>query len=85
MAMDNPEFEVIVDRRDCDVSRPLTNVDLYSNNSIRLIGMNYGGVVDENYNEGPKVISDLTRMLITENQIYKDKGTLMELLPEVSF
>ncbi|KAH0699169.1 hypothetical protein KY284_013384 [Solanum tuberosum] len=42
--------------------------------------MNSGGVVDESYDEGPEVISNLTNMLITENQIYKDKGTLMEVM-----
>ncbi|KAH0781359.1 hypothetical protein KY290_000957 [Solanum tuberosum] len=42
--------------------------------------MNSGGVVDENYDEGHEVISDLTYMVITENQIYKDKKTLMEVM-----
>ncbi|KAH0695939.1 hypothetical protein KY289_013421 [Solanum tuberosum] len=62
MTMDNPDTRVIVDKRDCDDSRPLTNVDLYSNNSIRLIEMNSGGVVDENCDEGHEVINDLTNM-----------------------
>ncbi|KAH0724102.1 hypothetical protein KY290_005173 [Solanum tuberosum] len=83
--MDNSESVVVVDKRHSDVSRPLTNLDLCSNNSIRLVGMNSGGVVDENNDEGQEVINDLTNLLISENQIYKDKGTLMKLLPEVSF
>ncbi|KAH0698570.1 hypothetical protein KY284_012785 [Solanum tuberosum] len=62
MTMDNPDTRVIVDKRDSDDSRPLTNVDLYSNNSIRLIEMNSGGVVDENCDEGHEVINDLTNM-----------------------
>ncbi|XP_049364122.1 uncharacterized protein LOC125828842 [Solanum verrucosum] len=78
--MDNLESIVVVDRRQYDISRPLTNLDLYSNNSIRLIGMNSGGIVDENNDEGQEVISDLTNLLISENQIYKDKGTLMEVM-----
>ncbi|KAH0721559.1 hypothetical protein KY284_006589 [Solanum tuberosum] len=78
--MDNSESVVVVDKRHYDVSRPLTNLDLYSNNSIRLVGMNSGGVVDENNDEGQEVINDLTNLLISENQIYKDKGTLMEVM-----
>ncbi|KAK6802757.1 hypothetical protein RDI58_000540 [Solanum bulbocastanum] len=54
--MDNQESIVVVDKRHFDVSRPLTNLDLYSNNSIRLVGMNSGGVVDESNDEGNEVI-----------------------------
>ncbi|KAH0707537.1 hypothetical protein KY290_012050 [Solanum tuberosum] len=69
-----------VDRRHSDVSRTLTNFDLYSSNSIRLIGVNLDGVVDENTDEGNGVISDLSNLFIAENQIYNDKETLMEVM-----
>ncbi|KAK6780355.1 hypothetical protein RDI58_022539 [Solanum bulbocastanum] len=78
--MDNQDSVVGVDRRHFDVNRPLTNLDLYSYNSIRLVGMNSGVVVDENNDEGNEVISDLSNLFIAENQIYKDKGTLMEVM-----
>ncbi|KAK6792028.1 hypothetical protein RDI58_011109 [Solanum bulbocastanum] len=78
--MDNQDSVVIMNRRHSDVSRPLTNFDLHSNNSIRLIGMNLGGVVDENNDEGNEVINDLSNLFIDENQIYKDKRTLMEVM-----
>ncbi|XP_049399818.1 uncharacterized protein LOC125863890 [Solanum stenotomum] len=80
IAMDNHDSVVVVDRRHFDVSRPLTNLDLRSNNSIRLEGMNSGGVVDENNDEGNKVINDLSNLFVAENQIHKDKGTLMEVM-----
>ncbi|KAK4724829.1 hypothetical protein R3W88_027608 [Solanum pinnatisectum] len=80
IAMDNQDSVVVVDRRLSDVSRTLTNFDLYSNNSIRLIGMNLDGVVDENTDEGNGIISDLSNLFIAENQIYKDKETLMEVM-----
>lgn len=51
MTMDNENFVVFVDRRHSEVSRTLTNFDLYSNNSIRLAGVNLDRVVDENTNE----------------------------------
>ncbi|KAK6791359.1 hypothetical protein RDI58_010440 [Solanum bulbocastanum] len=70
---------VVLDRRHSHFSRSLTNFDLYSNNSIHLIGMNLDGVVDENTDEGIGVISDLSNLFTVENQIYKDKGTLMEI------
>ncbi|KAK6787341.1 hypothetical protein RDI58_015866 [Solanum bulbocastanum] len=78
--MDNQDSIVVVDRRHFDVNRPLTNFDLYSNNSIRLVGMNLGGLVDENTDEGNGIISDLSNLVIAENQIYKDKGTLMKVM-----
>ncbi|KAH0734668.1 hypothetical protein KY285_010375, partial [Solanum tuberosum] len=79
IAIDNQDSVVVVDRRHSDVSRTLTNFDLYSSNSIRLIGVNLDGVVDENTDEGNGVISDLSNIFIAENQIYNDKDTLMEL------
>ncbi|KAK4734968.1 hypothetical protein R3W88_009229 [Solanum pinnatisectum] len=80
IAMDNQDSVVVVDRRHSDVSITLTNFDLYSNNSIRLIGISLDGVVDENTDEGNGVISDLSNLFIAKNQIYKDKGTLMEVM-----
>ncbi|KAH0725038.1 hypothetical protein KY284_000903 [Solanum tuberosum] len=79
-AIDNQDSVVVVDRRHSDVSRTLTNFDLYSSNSIRLIGVNLDGVVDENTDEGNGVISDLSNLFIAENQIYNDKETLMEVM-----
>lgn len=49
--MDNEDSIVVVDKRQLEVSRTLTNFDLYSNNSIRLAGVNLDRVVDENTNE----------------------------------
>ncbi|XP_049405088.1 uncharacterized protein LOC125868503 [Solanum stenotomum] len=80
IALDNHNSVVVVDRRHSDVIRTLNNFDLYSNNSIRLIGVNLDGVVDENTDEGNGVISDLSNLFIAENQIYKNKGTLMEMM-----
>ncbi|XP_049356847.1 uncharacterized protein LOC125821471 [Solanum verrucosum] len=80
IAIDNQDSVVIVDRRHSDVSRTLTNFDLYSSNSIRLIGVNLDGVVDENTDEGNGVISDLSNLFIAENQIYNDKETSMEVM-----
>ncbi|XP_049414466.1 uncharacterized protein LOC125877172 [Solanum stenotomum] len=80
IAMDNQDSIVVVDMRHFDVSRPLTNFYLYSNNSIRLVGMNLGGVVDENNDEENEVISDLSNLFIAGNQIYKDKETFMEVM-----
>ncbi|KAH0743268.1 hypothetical protein KY290_031261 [Solanum tuberosum] len=42
--------------------------------------MNLGGVIDENNDEENEVISDLSNLFIAENQIYKDKETLMEVM-----
>ncbi|KAH0662483.1 hypothetical protein KY284_027414 [Solanum tuberosum] len=78
--VDNQDSVVVVDRKHSDVSRTLTNFDLYSSNSIRLIGVNLDGVVDENTDEGNGVISDLSNLFIAENQIYNDKETLMEVM-----
>ncbi|KAH0717365.1 hypothetical protein KY285_013396 [Solanum tuberosum] len=78
--VDNQDSVVVVDRRHSDVSRTLTNFDLYSSYSIRLIGVNLDGVVDENTDEGNGVISDLSNLFIAENQIYNDKKTLMEVM-----
>ncbi|XP_049366939.1 uncharacterized protein LOC125831844 [Solanum verrucosum] len=80
IAIDNQDSVVVVDRRHSDVSRTLTNFDLYSSNSIRLIGVNLDRVVDENTDEGNGVISDLSNLFIAENQIYNDKETLMEVM-----
>ncbi|XP_049375485.1 uncharacterized protein LOC125840558 [Solanum verrucosum] len=80
IAIDNQDSVVVVDRRHSDVSRTLTNFDLYSSNSIHLIGVNFDGVVDENTDEGNGVISDLSNIFIAENQIYNDKETLMEVM-----
>ncbi|KAH0696603.1 hypothetical protein KY289_014085 [Solanum tuberosum] len=80
IAIDNQDSVVVVDRRHSDVSRTLTNFDLYSSYSIRLIGVNLDGVVDENTDEGNGVISDLSNLFIAENQIYNDKKTLMEVM-----
>nr|AAV31178.1 Putative transposase, identical [Solanum tuberosum] len=80
IAIDNQDSIVVVDRRHSDVSRTLTNFDLYSSNSIRLIGVNLDGVVDENTDEGNGVISDLSNLFIAEKQIYNDKETLMEVM-----
>ncbi|XP_049387280.1 uncharacterized protein LOC125851550 [Solanum stenotomum] len=80
IAIDNQDSVVVVDRRHSDVSRTLTNFDLYSSNSIRLIGVNLDGVVDENTDEGNGVISDLYNLFIAENQIYNDKEALLEVM-----
>ncbi|KAH0686038.1 hypothetical protein KY285_016582 [Solanum tuberosum] len=58
--MNNQDSVVVVDWRHSDVSRPLTNLDLYSNNSIRLVGMNSGGVVDENNDEGNELVPEVS-------------------------
>ncbi|KAK4734139.1 hypothetical protein R3W88_008400 [Solanum pinnatisectum] len=55
IAMNNQDSVVVVDMRLSNVSKQLTNLDLYSNNSIRLVGMNSGEVVDENNDEGNEV------------------------------
>ncbi|KAH0657763.1 hypothetical protein KY289_026511 [Solanum tuberosum] len=81
--MDNPDSLVVVNRRVSDVDRTSTNFDLYSNNSIRLIGVNLDGVVDESTDEDNGVISDVSNLFIDENQVYKDKKTLMEAMQHV--
>ncbi|KAH0748102.1 hypothetical protein KY290_027334 [Solanum tuberosum] len=75
--MDNPDSLVVVNRRVSDVDRTSTNFDLYSNNSIRLVGVNLDGVVDESTDNG--VISDVSNLFIDENQVYKDKKHLWRL------
>ncbi|KAH0748101.1 hypothetical protein KY290_027333 [Solanum tuberosum] len=76
--MDNPDSLVVVNRRVSDVDRTSTNFDLYSNNSIRLVGVNLDGVVDESTDNG--VISDVSNLFIDENQLFKIRNTVRNTL-----
>ena len=54
---------VITDRINSEVSLTQADVDLYSNNAIRLVGMNLDGVVHENNDGDNNVICDLPTCL----------------------
>ena len=58
-------------------------VDLYSNNSIRLIGMNLKGVINENNEGGNDIISDHSNLFVAEDQVYNNKETLKEVMRHV--
>ncbi|KAH0633810.1 hypothetical protein KY284_036596 [Solanum tuberosum] len=77
--MDNPPSLVVVNRRVSDVAITSTNFDLYSNNAIRLVGVNLDEVVDKSIDEDNGVSSGVSNLFIDENQVYKDKETLMEM------
>lgn len=79
ITMDNPHSLVVVNRRVSDVAITSTNFDLYSNNAIRLVVVNLDEVVDESTDEDNGLINDVSNLFIDENQVYKDKETLMEV------
>ncbi|KAH0656459.1 hypothetical protein KY285_031341 [Solanum tuberosum] len=78
--MDNPHSLVVVNRRVPDVAITSTDFDLYSNNAIRLVGVNLDEVVDESTDEDNGVINDVSNLFIDVNQVYKDKETLIEVM-----
>lgn len=74
---------VIIDRINSDVRLSQTNIDLYSNNSIRLIGMNLDGVVNDNSDIDNDVICDHFNLFVADNQIYNNRETLKEVMRKV--
>ncbi|XP_027771358.1 uncharacterized protein LOC114076469 [Solanum pennellii] len=74
---------VIIDRINSDVRLSQTNIDLYSNNSIRLIGMNLDGVVNDNSEIDNDVICDHCNLFVPDNQIYNNREILKEVMRHV--
>ena len=74
---------VVTNRINSEVSLTQTNVDLYSNNIIRLVGMNLDGVVDENNEGDTDVICDHSNLFVAENQIHNNRETLKEVMRHV--
>ena len=61
--MYNQGIGVVTNRINSEVSLTQADVDLYSNNAIRLVGMNLDGVVHENNDGDNNVICDLPTCL----------------------
>lgn len=74
--MENLEYGVMMKQLEGSVEGPRNIVDLYSNNSIRLIGINPIEEVDDLDDEGCAISSDTTNLSIDVNQVYKNKNTL---------
>lgn len=81
--MYNEDSGVVTDRRHSEVSLTQTNIDLYSNNFIRLIGVILDGDVDENSEEDNDVISDHSNLIVAENLVYKNRKILKEVMRHV--
>ena len=74
---------IVTDRINSDVRLSQTNIDLYSNNSIRLIGMDLDGVVNDNSEVDNDIICDHSNLFVADNQIYNNKETLKEVMRHV--
>ncbi|XP_015054951.1 uncharacterized protein LOC107001398 [Solanum pennellii] len=74
---------IVNDRINSDVRLSQTNIDLYSNNSIRLIGMDLDGVVNDNSEVDNYIICDHSNLFVVDNQIYNNKETLKEVMRHV--
>ena len=74
---------IVNDIINSDVRLSQNNIDLYSNNSIRLIGMDLDGVVNDNSEVDNDIICDHSNLFVAENQIYNNKETLKVVMRHV--
>jgi len=84
-AMVEDEYGPIIERTNNVVGEISGVSDLYSNNSVRLIGMNPIEYIDTVDDEENDIISDASDLSVDVKQVYKDKSVLGEVMKHYAF
>ncbi|KAH0713111.1 hypothetical protein KY289_009070 [Solanum tuberosum] len=79
------EYGPIIERTNNVVGEISGVPDLYSNNSVRLIGMNRIEYIDTVDDEENDIISDASDLSVDVKQVYKDKSVLAEVMKHYAF
>ncbi|XP_049388095.1 uncharacterized protein LOC125852399 [Solanum stenotomum] len=79
------EYGPIIERTNNVVGEISGVPDLYSNNSVRLIGMNHIEYIDTVDDEENDIISDASDLSVDVKQVYKDKSVLAEVMKHYAF